>query len=406
MDKSSVERYSRQLLVPGMSVAAQQALMQATVSIVGLGGLGCPAALYLAAAGVGCLRLIDADTVDTSNLHRQVLHTEQTRGHSKVQSAAEALRKLNSRIRYELHQELVDASNALALLQGSSVIVDATDNAVTRYLLNDAACVLQVPLVSGAGLGWSGQLSVFDPARGTPCYRCLYPEPPPALAVCNCDEGGVVGPVVGVIGSLQALQVIRLLSGLPAACTDTLLAFHSDTPERLFRQPRIRARSPSCVACGQDRSSIVELGASGQPLRLLPDYRQWCGGLGPSDKRPNVQILSGDERMAPADLAALDREHVLLVDVRPHNHFHLCSLPDFRNYPYAALSQPDSGSLRELLDLARGFDQVVCICRRGNDSQRAVALLRAHLPSGKKASDVAGGLSAYAATVDANFPIY
>jgi adenylyltransferase/sulfurtransferase len=405
LDKGAIERFSRQLLVPGLSPNAQKSFDSARVSIVGAGGLGCPAALYLAAAGIGTLRLIDADTVDASNLHRQVLHTEASVNTPKVQSAKRALEALNPTTNVETFPVLLDAANALCILQGSTVIVDATDNVVTRYLLNDVAYILKVPLVSGAALGWSGQLSVFDPNADDkgPCYRCLYPEPPPQAAVCNCDEGGVVGPVTGLIGSLQALQVLRILAGLPVACTDSLLSFNGDAPDRLFRQLKLRKRNPNCIACGQDQSAIY----NAQSHSLKMDYRQWCRGMGPSDKRPDVNILSSGQRISPDELGRIRAQNgTLVIDVRPPNQFALCSLPESLNFPYIQLLDKDASRLNELVALANAHSQIICICRRGNDSQRAVSLLRSKLPETVHICDVIGGLRAYAQQVDPDFPIY
>lgn len=409
MDKATIERYSRQILVSGVGLGGQRSLAAARVLIVGCGGLGCPVALYLAAAGVGHLRVCDADTVDVSNLPRQVLHHESSIGTSKTLSIKHAIAAVNSHVNVDPRDGLVTRDNVLALMQDCAVVVDATDNVVTRYLLNDAAVIAGIPLVSGAALGWTGQVSVFNYRTATyssPCYRCLYPEPPPAAAVTNCDLAGVIGPVTGIVGSLQALQVLRILMGLPPACTDSLLAFSGDDCDRLFRQLRLRPRNTNCIACGDDGTHRIY---DRLEARMTLDYIHFCGGQQPDDKTPSLHLLPEDERISSDELHRLlqnrqtEGRDVLLVDVRPASQFELCSLPGSHSIPFESLSHPAIQD--HILQLATPHAEIVFVCRRGNDSQVAVAQFR-ELLTGRRVRDLVGGLRQWALTVDPDMPIY
>jgi molybdopterin/thiamine biosynthesis adenylyltransferase/rhodanese-related sulfurtransferase len=267
IDDDFAERYSRHLRLPEIGLAGQKKLEAARVLLVGAGGLGSPAALYLAAAGIGTLRLADDDVVDRSNLQRQVLHAEARIGMPKVASAAAALSALNPRTRIEAERERVTSANVEALLEGVDVVVDGADNFAVRYLLNDACVKLGKPLVYGAVHRFSGQASVFDAGRQrgqAPCYRCLFPEPPPPEAAPNCAEAGVLGVLPGVIGLLQASEAIKLLLGLGAPLTGRLL--HFDALAMRFRETRL-APDPECVVC-----------AEGRAFPGYIDYAAFCSG--------------------------------------------------------------------------------------------------------------------------------
>lgn len=403
-DKSFIERYSRQMLVPGIGLASQSAFRSARVLIVGCGGLGCPVALYLAAAGVGKLRVCDADTVETSNLPRQILHREITSiGMNKADSIAKALHEISALVDVETIGELVTVENILGLLEGCDVVVDATDNVVTRYLINDAAAIKKVPLVSGAALGWDGQVSVFPFDKKSPCYRCLYPQPPPAAAITNCDLAGVVGPVTGIIGSLQALQVLRILAGLQPACTDSLLTFCGSDPDRLFRQLKLRTRNPNCIACGDQGTGPVFDESTGL-MRL--NYIQFCGGQGQDDKNPDLNLLSDpSDRLTCNELRdLLSAGNVLLIDVRPSNQFEFTSISNSKLVPIDTILRSDASVVLDLLD--DQITDVVFICRRGNDSQVAVEKYKKLLPSHLRVRDLIGGLRAWAKLIDPEMPIY
>lgn len=397
--KSFIERYSRQMLVPGIGLSGQLSFASSRVLIVGCGGLGCPVALYLAAAGVGTLRVCDADTVESSNLPRQILHFESALGIRKAQSIAESCAKINSSVRVEVIESLVTVENVLELLEEVDVIVDATDNVVTRYLLNDAAAVKKIPLVSGAALGWDGQVSVFPFDRKSPCYRCLYSQPPPTSAITNCDLAGVVGPVTGLIGSLQALQVLRILAELQPACTDSLLTFSGTETSKLFRQLKLRTRNPQCIACGDQGNGAIFDPSTG---KLKLNYIQFCNGQAQDDKNPDLNLLTAEDRITCNELQTLlQEETVLLLDVRPATQFEFCSITNSLLFPIDTLpSQTDS-----ILALAQSASEIVFICRRGNDSQLAVQQFKQLLP-GKRVRDLIGGLRAWAKLIDKEMPIY
>ncbi len=261
------QRYSRHLLLPEVGEVGQRQLEAASVLVIGAGGLGSPAALYLAAAGVGHLRMVDDDVVERSNLQRQVVHTDARVGQSKVTSASVALTALNPRTRIEAVAERADSSNVERLLEGIDVVVDGADNFAARYLLNDACVKLGKPLVYGAVQRFEGQVSVFDAGRQrgfAPCYRCLFPQPPSPGSAPNCAEAGVLGVVPGIIGLLQANETIKLLLGLGTPLTGRLL--HFDALAMRFREVRLNA-DPECVMCGKGRAFPGYI-----------DYRQFCSG--------------------------------------------------------------------------------------------------------------------------------
>jgi molybdopterin/thiamine biosynthesis adenylyltransferase/rhodanese-related sulfurtransferase len=256
-------RYSRHVLIPEIGVAGQLRLLGARVLCIGAGGLGSPASMYLAAAGVGTIGVVDDDVVDASNLQRQILHSTERLGAPKVDSAEQTLRGLNPDVKVQKHRARLDASNALELMAGYHVIIDGADNFATRYLVNDAALRLGVPVVHASIFRFEGQLTVF-PASGSPCYRCLYPEPPPAEEAPSCAEAGVLGVLPGVMGVLQATEAIKLVLGLGDPLAGRLLVY--DALKTRFRELKLR-RDPRCPTCGDgvDRAAIP-----------LIDYEQFC----------------------------------------------------------------------------------------------------------------------------------
>lgn len=248
LDNADLERYSRQLLVPDVDIAGQEALAAATVLLVGLGGLGCPAALYLAAAGVGTLRLADGDRVELSNLQRQVAHTEAGLGDNKAESAARAVRAINHGVEVEVLARHLDADSMGAAVRGADLVLDASDRFATRYALNRVCVAAGVPLLSAAAIRMEGQLALFDTARGGPCYRCLYPEAAVDDSHLACAESGVLGPVVGVLGSLQALEAIKFLTGMQQSLSGAVLMLDLRS---LSVQRLALARRRDCPDCRQ-----------------------------------------------------------------------------------------------------------------------------------------------------------
>src|SRR3954449_1920161 len=262
-------RYSRHLLLPEVGLEGQMKLLEAKVLLLGAGGLGSPTALYLAAAGVGTLGIVDDDVVDVSNLQRQVIHSEETLGESKVESAAKAIAKLNPDVKVEKYATRLDASNIMEIIQGYDVIVDGVDNFPTRYLLNDASVRLKIPVVSASILGFDGQLSVFAPYEG-PCYRCLYPTPPPAELAPSCGANGVLGVLPGVMGLLQAVEVVKLVTGAGEPLIGRLLLYEALSTS--FTELKVR-RDPECPICSRDPESISE-----EEMGVFPDYEAFCAG--------------------------------------------------------------------------------------------------------------------------------
>jgi len=265
------ERYSRHLLVPEVGLEGQLKLLDAKVLLLGAGGLGSPAALYLAAAGVGTLGLVDNDVVDLSNLQRQVAHANDRIGMPKVDSAEISIHEINPDVKVQKHQVRLDASNIVEIIEGYDVVVDGLDNFPTRYLLNDTSVRLQIPVVSASILGFEGQLSVFHPYEG-PCYRCLYPTPPPAELAPSCGAAGVLGVLPGVMGLLQSVEVIKLVTGKGDTMAGRLLLY--DALGTTFTELKVR-RDPDCPICSREPGEIAD-----EELGVFPDYEAFCAGAG------------------------------------------------------------------------------------------------------------------------------
>jgi molybdopterin/thiamine biosynthesis adenylyltransferase/rhodanese-related sulfurtransferase len=271
LTKEQRERYSRHLLVPEIGLEGQTKLLEAKVLLLGAGGLGSPTALYLAAAGVGTLGIVDDDEVDLSNLQRQVIHTTDRIGVAKVDSAEESIKAINPGVDVKKYKVRLDASNIMEIIEGYDVIVDGVDNFPTRYLLNDATVRLGIPVVSASILGFDGQLSVFAPHEG-PCYRCLYPVPPPAEMAPSCGANGVLGVLPGTMGLLQATEVIKLVTGAGEPLIGRLLLY--EALGATFTELKVR-RDPECAICSKDPSEI-----SDEELGVFPDYEAFCAAAG------------------------------------------------------------------------------------------------------------------------------
>ncbi|KAI6198273.1 Adenylyltransferase and sulfurtransferase MOCS3 [Aphelenchoides fujianensis] len=380
LTRDEIGRFSRQLILRDFGAervrtkkrtgfTRQEALKKLSVLIVGAGGLGCPVAAYLAAAGVGRLGVVDHDEISLDNVHRQFLHDEAKVGRPKVESLKEAIERLNSKVEVETFAVLLDRSNALEIVEKFDVVADCSDNVATRYLVNDACILKKKPLVSGSALGWEGQLTTC------PCYRCLFPKPPPPESVTNCSEGGVLGPITGVIGSMQALEVIKIAANGKSSLAGSL--FHFDGLEGRTRTFFLRDRNPNSA--------------------------------GPVTAR---NLLADDQRISARDFAVRrfdESERPLLVDTRPPTEFEICHLPEALNIPLNELESDDRAAIEEKLrgKSAEAPKEVFVICHRGNDSQLAVQLLQKKLDvAGIRFRDVVGGLDAFARDVDPNFPLY
>ena len=366
-------RYSRHLILPEVGLEGQRRLKAGRVLLVGAGGLGSPAALYLAAAGVGTLGIVDFDTVDLTNLQRQVLHGTAAVGRPKLDSATARLHDLNPHVTVEPFPVRLTSANALDILRGFDVVVDGSDNFPTRYLVNDACVLLGKPLVYGSIFRFDGQVSVFD-ARQGPCYRCLYAEPPPPGLVPSCAEGGVLGVLPGIVGSLQALEALKLLTGAGQTLTGRLLLV--DTLRMRFRELELR-KDPGCAVCGPHAT-----------VRALIDYEAFCG-VGAPAVGPEITVQEY------AALRATGAPHVL-VDVREDYEWEVVSLPGALHIPLRALPE----RVREVDPRA----EVVVRCHHGARSLAAVEFLRGAGYHG--ARSLAGGIDAWAREVEPALPRY
>ncbi|THV02763.1 hypothetical protein K435DRAFT_748560 [Dendrothele bispora CBS 962.96] len=385
-------RYGRQMILEGLGLQGQLKLKQASVVVVGAGGLGCPALQYLAASGIGKIGIIDHDVVELSNLQRQVLHNEQTIDMPKAQSAAIALKRLDSKINLDVVTEALAPGNAVALLSPYDVILDCTDNPPTRYLLSDTAVALGKPLVSGAAQKFEGQLAIYNFGKTGPCYRCLFPKPPAPEHAGTCEETGILGAVTGVIGNLQALEAIKIITGLHDGSPTLLLFSALGIPP--FRNVKLRSRRPTCPACGEEGRKLGE-------IRDI-DYVQFCGGATPNWEKSGLVEGSPQHRISVKDLKRIvnNEAKIKIIDVRSTTEFGICHLPDSTNVPLKNLVSDPHAYLPE------AKTQTYIVCRLGNDSQIAADTLRSLASENTIIKDVIGGLRAWSRHVDPDFPVY
>ena len=367
-----MSRYSRHMIIPEVGVEGQKKLKAASVLLIGTGGLGSPLALYLAAAGVGRLGLVDFDVVDATNLQRQVIHHTADVGRSKLDSAAEKIAGINPFVRVDRHQTRLTSANAMEILAGYDVVIDGTDNFPTRYLVNDACVLLGKPNVYGSIFRFEGQASVFHAAVG-PCYRCLYPEPPPPGLVPSCAEGGVLGILPGIIGTIQANEAVKLILGLGEPLIGRLLLFDALAME--FRTVRLR-KDPRCPVCGENPTVTVPI-----------DYEEFCG----LNAEPPPQVPA----MTVRELAE-EKDRVLLIDVREPHEEEIARIPGSRLIPLGEV-------LERVGEIDRTAD-VVVFCRSGVRSAKAARiLLDAGFP---RVRNLTGGILAWSEEVDASVPRY
>ena len=369
LSHDEILRYSRHLLLPEVGVEGQRRLKAARVLCVGAGGLGSPAILYLAAAGVGTIGLVDFDTVDLTNLQRQIVHATGDVGRRKIASAGERVMALNPGVRVEAHDLRLTSANALDLVARYDIVLDGSDNFPTRYLVNDACALAGRPYVYGSIFRFEGQASVFDASIG-PCYRCLHPEPPPPGLVPSCAEGGVLGVLPGIIGSIQALEAIKLIVGAGTPLVGRLLLF--DALRLGFRELELR-KDPECPLCG-DRPTV----------RALIDYDAFCGvGSQPQLSGPEVAATSLRDELAGG-------EAPLLIDVREAGEWEIARVPGARLIPL--------GELPARLAEVDPRRHVVTYCHRGVRSMKALEILRA--AGFHDVRSLAGGIDAWARDVD------
>ncbi len=375
LSHEEILRYSRHLILPDVGVAGQQKLKAARVLLVGAGGLGSPAALYLAAAGVGTLGLVDFDVVDRTNLQRQVIHGTSRVGTSKLESARERILDLNPNVRVETFETRLTSANALDIFRTFEVVVDGSDNFPTRYLVNDACVLLGKPNVYGSIFRFEGQASVFFAKQG-PCYRCLYSEPPPPDLVPSCAEGGVLGVLPGIIGSIQAMETLKLVLGIGDLLIGRLLLL--DALQLKFRELKL-AKDPDCPVCGTHPT-----------VTSLIDYEAFCGVTAPPAYN-GVEIAATDLRDARAGNSRL-----LLLDVREPHEWEIAHIDGARLIPLSELP--------ERLGELDGHAEIVTHCHHGTRSIKALEILKA--AGFAKVRSLKGGIDAWSVTVDPSVPRY
>jgi len=373
LTQAEVERYSRQLVLPELGPNGQQKLKGSSVLVVGAGGLGIPASVYLTAAGVGRLGIVDEDVVEKSNLHRQTIYSEEDVGRRKARVAGERLHSVNPHVTVEPHEVKLTSANAMELLKGYDVVIDCTDNFPARYLINDACVLLGKPDVYASIFRFDGQASVFYARKG-PCYRCLFPEPPPPDSVQDCAVAGVLGVLPGIMGSIQAVEALKLVLGQGEPLSGRLLLFNAT--DMSFNELRFK-KNGGCPVCGKSPT-----------INSLIDYDAFCGLKAP----PAVKEI------APLDLKRLmdEKAEVTILDVREPFEHDLCKIEGSRLIPLGELP-------RRIGELDRAADTVV-YCHVGVRSARAVKMLTSEGFS--RVRNLKGGIRSWAEEVDSRMPIY
>lgn len=381
LSAEEIQRYSRHLILPEVAMSGQKKLKAASVLLIGTGGLGSPLAMYLAAAGVGRLGLVDFDVVDSSNLQRQVIHSTQNVGKSKLASAKSFIAGINPNVAVETYETRFSSENALEIARDYDLVIDGTDNFPTRYLVNDVCVLLKKPNVYGSIFRFEGQASVFWAEQG-PCYRCLYPEPPPPGLVPSCAEGGVLGVLPGIIGTIQANEAIKLILGAGEPLIGRLLLF--DALAMRFREMKLR-KDPNCPICGP-HATITE----------LIDYEQFCGVPVVEDDGRDGKIVNSFDISATELARRLKSEPIYLLDVREVYEYEICAIPGATLIPLPQLP--------ERLAEINGAQPIVAYCRTGKRSAKAVKLLQQ--AGYASAKNLAGGIHAWADDVDPSLPKY
>ena len=379
LSKDEILRYSRHLIMPEVGMEGQLKLKQAKVLCIGAGGLGSPLALYLGAAGVGKLGLVDFDVVDFTNLQRQVIHGTSDVGRTKLESARDTLLEINPNVEIETFETRLSSDNALDIFREYDIVADGTDNFPTRYLVNDACVLLGKPNVYASIFRFEGQASIFYAEQG-PCYRCLYPEPPPPGLVPSCAEGGVLGVLPGIMGCIQAMETIKLILGRGESLIGRLLLF--DALGMKFRELKLR-KNPDCPICGTNRT-----------ITKLIDYEQFCGIRG----EEHIPVQTGIPEITPAEVKKKMDAHepFVLIDVREPHEYQICRIPGSKLIPL--------GEVPKRMNELDSADEIVVHCKSGMRSAKAVDLL---MKSGfRKIHNLKGGILAWSDQVDPSVPKY
>jgi sulfur-carrier protein adenylyltransferase/sulfurtransferase len=379
LSRDEILRYSRHLLIPEVGLEGQRKLKNSSALIIGTGGLGSPVSLYLAAAGIGRIGLVDYDVVDSSNLQRQVIHGTSTVGKLKVESARAKLLDLNPEIQIDVFNEPYTSENALRIAKDYDIILDGTDNFPTRYLTNDVAVFLGKPNVYASIYRFDGQVSVFYAKEG-PCYRCLFPEPPPPGLVPSCAEGGVLGVLPGTIGTIQATEALKVLLGIGEPLIGRLLLYNA--LDMSFDFVKLK-KNPKCRVCGPNAD-----------IKELIDYEEFCGV--PSHDHDEESAGAGWDITVQELAERVKTNHLKLVDVREPHELEISRIPNATNIPL--------GQLAARLSELDSADDMVLFCKSGARSTRALELLTS--AGFKKVKNLKGGINAWAREVDTSLPIY
>ena len=379
LNNDEIRRYSRHLILPEVGLAGQKRIKAASVLCIGAGGLGSPIAMYLAAAGIGKIGIVDFDTVDYSNLQRQILHTDADVGRSKAESAKETIRGINPNVEVVIHNTRISSENALDLIRPYDIVVDGTDNFPTRYLTNDACVLLKKPNVYGSIFRFEGQASVFAPHLGGPCYRCLYPEPPPPGLVPSCAEGGVLGVLPGIIGCIQTTEILKLALGKGTTLVGRLVLFNA--LDMKFRELKLR-RDPACPVCG-DHPTIKE----------LIDYEIFCGIQPEPEHNGNPDEVTVQEMKKALDNPNLG---IKVIDVREPDEYEIAHIVGVPQIPLSQLEQ----RFTELDPNAQYYIH----CKSGVRSMKALQFLRGQ--GFKYLKNVKGGILAWSEEIDSSVPRY
>ncbi|MEA3204714.1 MAG: sulfur-carrier protein adenylyltransferase/sulfurtransferase [Verrucomicrobiota bacterium] len=376
-----IARYSRHLIMPEVTLDGQKRIKAASVLCLGAGGLGSPIALYLAAAGIGRMGLIDYDIVDFSNLQRQILHGTDDVGRKKLNSAKDRIKAVNPNVQVDLHDTMFRSDNAMQLVQDYDIVIDGTDNFPTRYLSNDVCVLLKKPNIYGSIFRFDGQCTVFAPHLGGPCYRCMFPEPPPPGMVPSCAEGGVLGVLPGMIGVMQAIEAIKMIIGIGDSLIGRLVSF--DALQMRFKEFKIR-KDPNCPICGEHPT-----------IHELIDYDQFCGipqADAETAKEMDVPTITATELKTRIDR----QDKFVLIDVREPFEYEISRIPGSKLIPL--------GELPARLSELDSADDIVLHCKMGGRSAKALRILQE--AGFRKLNNLQGGITAWSDDVDPSVPKY
>ncbi|CCE64379.1 hypothetical protein TPHA_0H01730 [Tetrapisispora phaffii CBS 4417] len=395
------QRYGRQMIVEESGgLRGQLELKSTRIVVVGAGGLGCPSLQYLVGAGVGHIGIVDNDTVEASNLHRQTLHDTSRVGTLKCESAKQKLNLLNPFVDIKTYPVRLTSENAFEIFDGYNYVLDCTDSPATRYLVNDVAVSLGITVISASGVGTEGQLCILNFKNQGPCYRCFYPTPPPPNSVSSCSEGGVIGPCIGLVGVMMAIETLKLIYGVYTIENfKPFLMSYSGFPQQSLRVFKMRGKQTTCKCCGSDPKITKETIESGEI-----NYTEFCG-------QRNYNVCSADERITVKQyhseyIESLEKDHIL-IDVRPSHHYDISHFQHSINIPLKELKNMHGSldKLKERIPQLQENTNLVVLCRFGNDSQLATRIFKDEFKI-KSVKDVKGGFFKYIDNINQDIPKY